>query len=73
MKKTLTLFFLATLLGHFNLNSTVIINPATGGGFESGTTFAANGWSTALDNQNKWYVGTFAKCNGARGAYIDVN
>jgi hypothetical protein len=73
MKKTLTLFFLAIFLGHFNLNSTVIINPAAGGGFESGGTFAANGWSTAFDTQNKWYVGTFAKCNGTNGAYIDIN
>ena len=38
-----------------------IINPATDGGFELGTTFAANGWTvvnTANSPYNAWWVGT---------------
>lgn len=75
MKKSLTLFLLISLFGHFKLKGTVIINSATVGGFESGATFAANGWLTAQAGNNLWYTGTFAsgRCNGTRGAYVDVN
>lgn len=39
--------------------SQVLINPAAEGGFELGTTFAANGWTTSVGTQNRdWYVGT---------------
>jgi hypothetical protein len=73
MKKTLTLFFLAILLGQIKLNATIIINPATGGGFESGVTFAANGWTSVNAGNNKWYVGNATFCTGTNGAYIDAN
>jgi hypothetical protein len=51
---------------------TTIINPATVGGFESGTTFAANGWTEVIAGQtNQWFVGTAATgYTGARCAYI---
>jgi hypothetical protein len=53
-----------------------IINPATEGGFENGTTFAANGWS--IDNGtvgNQWFLGNVASIpagvvSGSRAAYI---
>lgn len=75
MKKIFTLSILSLFLGYYNLDATVIINSAAGGGFESGGTFAANGWTAVNDGNNAWYVGTFAsgRCNGARGAYIDNN
>ena len=48
----------------FAINSiqaqTTIINPAGDGGFNNGSTFAANGWSVANQgvNPSKWVVGT---------------
>lgn len=37
---------------------TQLISPTGNGGFETGTTFAANGWSVAGNNQNQYYVGS---------------
>src|ERR1035437_4108603 len=52
--------------------ATILINPATGGGFESGSDFASNGW-TVVNNgsgtMNNWYVGT-ASGSGSNFAYI---
>jgi len=47
----------------------VIIDPAGDGGFENGSTFAANGWTVVNDNINQWYVGTLVASSG-NGAYI---
>ncbi len=69
-------FSLLIVLGLSTTNAnaqTVLISPTGDGGFETGTTFVANGWSTAADNQNIWYCGTVAKTAGLRGAYIDVS
>lgn len=52
---------------------TIIIDPAGDGGFESGTTFAANNWTEVNGTQaNKWFLGTFTQPagGGARTAYI---
>lgn len=73
MKKIFTLFFFTALLGQFNLKATIIINPAAGGGFESGGTFPLNGWTLVNDANSRWYVGNFTTCNGAQAAYIDGN
>ncbi|MBL0339734.1 MAG: hypothetical protein IPP71_01750 [Bacteroidetes bacterium] len=55
-------------------SQTVIINPATVGGFESGGTFAANGWTevnTPPLQTNQWFCGTGATgFTGVRCAYI---
>ncbi len=37
---------------------TVLIDPAGGGGFELGSTFADNGWSESSGANNPWYLGT---------------
>ncbi|MES2727444.1 MAG: T9SS type A sorting domain-containing protein [Bacteroidota bacterium] len=37
---------------------TVLINPAGDGGFQNGSTFAANGWSVSNSANNPWVVGT---------------
>ncbi len=53
--------------------SGVLIDPAGDGGFETGTSFSANGWSVAnTTNANRiWYVGTGqAGYSGARAAFI---
>ena len=50
-----------------------IISPTGDGGFETGATFALNGWTAVNDANSKWYVGTFTKSLGTRACYIDVN
>lgn len=55
---------------------TTIINPTGDGGFETGTTFAANNWNVvnASGNNNKWFVGNAATpFAGSRCAYISDN
>jgi subtilisin-like proprotein convertase family protein len=53
---------------------TVLISPTGNGGFETGTTFPANGWTVINSGSgNSWVVGTVAKSAGARGAYISNN
>jgi hypothetical protein len=49
---------------------TTIINPATDGGFNSGTTFASNGWTVANEGTGpiKWALGTAASGITASGA-----
>ncbi|MGH2566395.1 MAG: hypothetical protein ACRDE5_17890, partial [Ginsengibacter sp.] len=36
------------------------INPITGGGFDAGNTFSANGWTVVNSSANQWVVGTAA-------------
>jgi hypothetical protein len=75
MKKLYALLLLAG--GAFSLpvlgQSTTLINPSAEGGFELGTTFAANGWTDVQqgnNSANKWYVGSVVVNSGTRGAYI---
>jgi hypothetical protein len=68
-------FTVLLLLNFFSINAqTTIINPATVGGFETGTTFATNGWTTVggTATQNIWFDGTGATAGftGSRCAYI---
>lgn len=50
---------------------TVLVSPTGDGGFESGATFAANGWTVANGTQtNLWYVGAAGQNGGTNGAYI---
>lgn len=52
---------------------TVHISPTGSGGFESGTTFASNGWSntSGSSNRNQWVVSTGATgYSGNRCAYV---
>ncbi len=50
-----------------------LIDPAGDGGFELGTTFAANGWTVVNSSTNNWVVGTATIGGGARSAYISNN
>ena len=56
------------------LSQTTIINPATVGGFESGATFALNGWTstTGTATRNQWVTnsGATAGFTGTRCAYV---
>lgn len=50
---------------------TTLINPLTQGGFESGASFAANGWGVTSNGPANWALGTAAPgYSGARAAYI---
>lgn len=53
-----------------------LIDPAGDGGFESGTTFTANGWTSVNPSGNNriWYVGTGQTgFTGSRAAFIGNN
>ncbi|HMT29353.1 MAG TPA: immunoglobulin domain-containing protein, partial [Bacteroidia bacterium] len=53
---------------------TILISPTGDGGFETGTTFPANGWTLVnASNGNSWCVGTVAKSAGVRGAYVSTS
>jgi hypothetical protein len=73
------ILFLLLLSGNRWSAQTIIINPANAAGtslangsFENVTnTFPANGWTVVNSGVNsKWFVGTFTKCSGSKGAYI---
>lgn len=66
--------------------STLLIDPAGDGGFNNGTTFAANGWSVSNSANNPWVVGTaittapfagnsayISNTNGATHAYSNTS
>lgn len=61
---------LLQLLSFSSLAQTTIINPATVGGFESGASFAANGWTAVNGANNNWYCGTTTTCSGTNAAYV---
>ena len=51
--------------------STLLINPATEGGFELGTTFTDNGWTVVNGTTNQWFVGAVAGSSaGTKSAFI---
>lgn len=64
---------LSFLLLTFTVNSqtTTLIDPAGDGGFQNGTTFAANGWTVVNGTSaNSWYVGTAPSLFATRSAYV---
>ena len=69
-KKTLAL--LALIMVGFTGFATNLVNPATDGGFESGASFGANGWTVVNGTAtNKWFVGGVpGAATGANCAYI---
>lgn len=70
--KTYVLFFL--IAGTSANAQTTLINPATDGGFESGSSFAANGWTAVNASTNTWNVGGVpAWQTGSNAAYISNN
>ncbi|WP_347066135.1 GEVED domain-containing protein [Flavobacterium sp. WV_118_3] len=72
------LLLMALLAGHQanaqGTQTTVLINPNAEGGFENGSTFAANGWTTVNASLNTWNVGTVPGWfTGTGGAYVSNN
>ena len=69
MKKIYALFPVLFMIFFAQAQTTLI--SASDGGFESGTTFAANGWTVVNDATNTWNLGTVpAWFTGSRGAYV---
>ncbi|MFI5148555.1 MAG: T9SS type A sorting domain-containing protein [Bacteroidia bacterium] len=72
---SLVITFLIVSATFMNAQTTTIVNPAAGGGFESGTTFAANGWTVCNGGGSaaNWNVGTgSAPQAGARCAFVGL-
>jgi hypothetical protein len=63
----------------FSFNSfaqTTLVNGTQGGGFELGTTFAANGWTVVNPSTDTWQVGSLTSpgvSNGTRSAYVSAD
>jgi len=86
MKK---MIWLTLLLLACSIKAATLIDPATGGGFETGADFSSNGWTVvngaATATQNQWYLGTattagvgsgnlaYITNNSANGAYAYTN
>ena len=51
----------------------VLLSPSGDGGFETGSTIAANNWTMTFATNNAWYVGTAVVNSGTRSAYISSN
>ncbi|WP_179319672.1 Ig-like domain-containing protein [Winogradskyella helgolandensis] len=61
------------LISSFSFAQTTVINPNAEGGFESGTTFADNGWiATTSGNNTRWVCEPDAEAGftGDRSAYV---
>ncbi len=59
--------------GEIRAQTVTLLSPTGAGGFESGTTFAANGWTEVqpAGDSRKWFVGTAAGSQGGtRSAYV---
>lgn len=76
MKKITLFALLLSVCGFAQVTTVTLIDPAGDGGFETGATLEANGWTTAqiTGNNKKWYVGTGqAGYTGQRAAFIGNN
>jgi hypothetical protein len=72
MKKLLLSLFMVSAL--FVSKAQTALISAADGGFETGATFAANGWTVVNDATNTWNLGTVPGWfTGTRGAYISQN
>jgi hypothetical protein len=70
----LTVAFLILVCVNSSIAQTTLISPTGDGGFETGSTFADNGWTAVNATTNTWNLGTVpAWFTGSRGAYISNN
>lgn len=69
-KKNLLSLFLILFVSLQLGAQTVLINPSGDGGFENGSTFAANGWTVVNGATNQWFVGSLTSTSGSNSAYI---
>ncbi len=67
------LLFLA-FVSNYSYGQIILLNPTGDGGFENGSTFAANGWTAIGTTSPTWYVGTAAGAQGgSNSAFIGTN
>lgn len=70
--RVLTLLLLAVSMTA--QGQTTLISPTGDGGFENGSTFAANGWTVVNHATNTWQVGTASTAfAGTNAAYVSNN
>ncbi len=70
MKKLMT-FLIALVFSSITWGQTVLISPTGDGGFETGATYAANGWTVVNSATNTWQVGSVAvPFAGSNSAFI---
>lgn len=73
-KTSLILFIFTFLIFNITNAQVTLISPIGDGGFETGTTFAANGWTQVASARSYWEAGTVAtQYAGNRGAYVTLN
>jgi len=53
-----------------SLPADILLSSTGDGGFENGSTFVSNGWTSVNDSTNAWYVGTTGANGAGNGAYI---
>lgn len=74
--KKLLLSASLSLISLFGIAQTTLVDPVGDGGFETGTTFATNGWTVVVNGggaANKWQCNTAVAFAGTRSAYISNN
>jgi len=70
MKKLMT-FLIALVFSSITWGQTVLISPTGDGGFETGATLAANGWTVVNSTTNTWQVsGVAVPFAGSNSAFI---
>jgi hypothetical protein len=84
-KGLLSLIALALFASVSMQGQTTLISPTGDGGFQTGSTFAANGWTNSSSANNPWIIGTavtsapfsgnsaYISNNGVANAYTDIN
>jgi hypothetical protein len=84
-KGLLSLIVLALFASVSMQGQTTLISPTGDGGFQTGSTFAANGWTNSSSANNPWIIGTavtsapfsgnsaYISNNGVANAYTDIN
>jgi hypothetical protein len=72
MKKFYLIIWCSFFFSSVSLAQT-IINPVQGGDFDSGNSFAANGWTVVNSSANKWVVGSATSSSEPNSAYISID
>ncbi len=72
MKKLYSLLIFTLIFIYGGIAQTVI-SPVTGGNFDLGNTFAANGWTVVNSSANQWVVGTKTSYSAPNSAYISAS
>lgn len=73
-KSAFLLLFITLFSFTYSIGQTILISPTGDGGFETGSTFAANGWTVANSANNPWIVAPLS--NGAitgNAAFVSDN